>query len=71
MIATLIFNFPYAAVRALAIALALTAVIVAAVAVAVMVTPALLACCALVAPAVGQTLVMAAVVGVYAWWFKP
>ena len=71
MLSTIVFNFPYAAVRVLAIALALTAVIVAAVAVAVAVTPALLACCALVAPAIGQTLVMVAVVAGYAWWFKP
>lgn len=71
MLATMIFNFPYAAVRVLAIALALMAVIVAAVAVAVAVTPALLACCALVAPAIGQTLVMVVVVGAYAWWSKP
>lgn len=71
MFATLIFNFPYAAVRALALALALTAVIVGAMAVAVAVTPFVVGCCVAVAPAVGQTLVMVAVVAAYAWWFRP
>lgn len=71
MVATIIFNFPYARVRALALALALTAVIVGAMAMDMAVTPALLACCVLVAPAVGKTLVMAVVVAGYAWWWRP
>lgn len=71
MVATLVFNFPYAAVRALAIALALTAVIVGAMAVAVAVTPIIVGCCVALLPVVGKTLVMVAVVGAYAWWFKP
>lgn len=71
MVATLIFNFPYAHVRSLALALALTAVIVAAMAVAVAVTPVIVGCCVALLPVVGQSLVMAAVVGAYAWWFKP
>lgn len=71
MLATLVFNFPYAHVRAFALALALTAVIVAAMAVAVAVTPIIAGCCAALLPAVGKTLVMAVVVAGYAWWFRP
>lgn len=71
MIATLVFDFPYAAVRALALAVALTAVIVGAMAVAVAVTPIIIGCCTALLPAVGQTLVMMVVVAVYAWWFRP
>ena len=71
MIATLIFNFPYAHVRALLLALALTAVIAGAVAVALAVAPVIIGCCVALLPAVGQTLVMVAVVAIYAWWLKP
>lgn len=71
MLAVAIFNFPYAALRALALALALTAVIVGAMAVAVAVTPVVVGCCAAALPVVGKTLVMVAVVAGYAWWFKP
>lgn len=71
MVATIIFNFPYAAVRALALALALTAVIAGAMAVAVAVTPLIVGCCTAALPVIGKTLVMVAVVSAYAWWFKP
>lgn len=71
MVATLVFNFPYAHVRRLALALALTAVIVGAMAMAVAVTPIVVGCCTALLPVVGQTLVMAVVVAGYAWWFRP
>lgn len=67
MVATLVFDFPYAAVRRLAV----VALIVGAMAVAVAVTPIIVGCCVAVAPAVGKTLVMAVVVAGYAWWFRP
>ena len=71
MLATLVFDFPYAAVRRLALALAVVALIVGAMAVAVAVTPIIVGCCVAVAPVVGKTLVMAVVVAGYAWWFRP
>lgn len=71
MLATLVFDFPYAHVRALALALAVVALIVGAMAMAVAVTPIIVGYCAALLPAVGQTLVMAVVVAGYAWLTKP
>jgi len=71
MIATMIFDFPCAPLRALALALALTAAIAGLMALTVAVTPVVIGCCAAVLPAVGKLLVGGLVIAVYAWWFKP
>ena len=67
MLATMVFGFPYQAVRTLAVTLALVALlagaVVATASVVTMVTPVIVAA----APVAG----CAALIVAFAWWFKP
>jgi hypothetical protein len=75
MLAVAVFNFPYRAVRDLTVILVLTAVLVGAMVVTAVVvtavTPVVVGCCVAAAPVVGQVALAVALIGVYAWWFKP
>lgn len=71
MLAVAIFNFPYAPVRNLALALALTAVIAGAMALTVAVTPFVMGCCVTAAPVVGQALLAGGLLYTYAVLTQP
>ena len=78
MVATIIFNFPYRAARAVAVILAMAALLAGAmVATAMMVTaltPVIGGCCVAAGAAVVAALPAlgcAALIVAFAWWFKP
>jgi len=78
MLATMVFGFPYRAVRDLAVVMALGALLAGAMALTAiavtLVTPVIVGCCVMAgaaivaaAPVVGCV----ALIVVFAWWFKP
>lgn len=78
MLATMVFGFPYQAVRTLAVTLALVALlagaVVATAALVTMVTPVIVGCCVAAGAAIVAAMPVMGCVGsivAFAWWFKP
>jgi len=78
MLATMVFGFPYRAVRDLAVVLALGALLFGAMAstaiLVTLVTPVIVGCCVAVGAALvaaAPVMVCVALIVAFAWWFKP